>query len=362
MANRLIRYDATLFRRSLADAFQGKRDILLLLLLALIGFAWLRDQAASARTLALPPEAVWWAALAGPAGFGWQRLAGLRLAWLTEHSALAPAALDPPTRGFYLATAHLLVAAPCLAGAALLGTFAARLGTALGLAAAAYALGAGLASITPAMRKAAGRVEPEPGPAAPSPRQGRRAVIEIVLRRQVPGPGHPLVRAGLVLAGNFTLTLCAGWWGTDQPETLRFAAALAPSLATLLLASRFDAAMLGFLPYAGYRPAFIASAVSALPAASLAVAAMALLVIGPTANIGALSILVLVHLGFILVGIARSWLYPGRQKRAVDLQLQLEFAGLAAIAMLLPPLAVAAAGWRFLRFHRHCGARLWIQS
>jgi hypothetical protein len=46
----------------------------------------------------------------------------------------------------------------------------------------------------------------------------------------------------------------------------------------------------------------------------------------------------------------------------VDFQLQLEVAGLVAAAILLPPLAIAAAGWRFWHFHRHCRAKRWMQA
>jgi hypothetical protein len=172
---------------------------------------------------------------------------------------------------------------------------------------------------------------------------------------------HAAKRAALLVAGNFALTLAAGWWGRGQPEALRLAAMLLPSLAILLLGSRLDALMLGFLPYAGYRPAFIAAAVSALPAASLASAMLAVLLIGPAANASVLLILALVHFGFILVGIARAWLHPGRQPRSVDLQLQLEGAGLLAIAFLLPPLAIIGAGWRLWRFRLHCRALRWAQ-
>jgi hypothetical protein len=46
----------------------------------------------------------------------------------------------------------------------------------------------------------------------------------------------------------------------------------------------------------------------------------------------------------------------------VDFQLQLEVAGLVAAAILLPPLAIAAAGWRFWHFYRHCRAKRWMQA
>jgi hypothetical protein len=359
MANRLIRYEARLFRRSLADGFRGPADLALLALLAIVGIAWLRDRAMSAHAAPLPPEAIWFAALAGPAGFTLQRLARQRLAWLAEHSPLAPEALEAGGRRTYLGLGHLLSGLLVLAAAMVLGTALGRPVTALTIAATAYALGAGLASVMPAVREGSARGRQVP--IAPASGSGARAVVELVLRRQTISRSQAAKRAALLVAGNFALTLAAGWWGAEQPEALRVAAILLPSLAILLLSSRLDPAMLGFLPYAGYRPAFIAAAVSALPAASFAAALLAVLLTGSAANAGALLILALGHLGFILVGIARAWLYPGRLARSVDLQLQLEGAGLLAIAFLLPPLAIAAAGWRLWRFRLHCRALRWAQ-
>jgi len=358
MANRLIRYEARLFRRSVGDGFRGPADIALLVLLAIIAFAWLRDRAMSARTLALAPEAFWFAALAVPVGFTVQRLASQRLAWLAEHSPLAADALEGRARRLYLAIAHLIAAVPVFAAASLLATALDR-PAALAIAAAAYAIGAGSASIMP-IRRARSAAARDGSPAA-DPGSGGRAVLALVLRRQTGRRAQAATWAMLLVAGNFALTLAAGWWGTAQPDALRVAMMLLPSLVVLLMSSRLDAFMLGFLPYAGYTPAFIAAGVSALPAASLAASAMAAIMAGPAANIGVLMILVLGHAGFILIGIARAWLYPGRQPRSVDFQLQLEAAGLLAIAVLLPPLAIAGLGWRLWRFRLHCRSFRWVQ-
>lgn len=358
MANRLIRYEARLFRRSLADGFRGPADIALLVLVAIIGIAWLRDRAESAHALAVPPGALWGALLAGPVGFTMQRLAGQRLAWFAEHSPLAPDALGAKGRRTYLGTAHLVAALPVLAAASLLG---ASLGgpAAMLIATAAYGAGGALAFLVPTGRRRgvpARRDRP-----ARDPGRGGRAVFALVLRRQTSGASNGSVPAALLVTGNFALTLVAGWWGASQPEALRVALMLLPSMVVLLACSRLDPAMFGFLPYAGYSPAFIAAVVSALPAASLAASALAVVLTGPVANAGVLLILGLIHLGFILAGIARAWLYPGRQPRSVDLQLQFEGAGLLTVAFLLPPLAIAAAGWRLWRFRQHCCGLRWTQ-
>jgi hypothetical protein len=353
MANRLIRYDAALLRRFLADGFRGPGDALLLALVAAIAVAWLRQQ-----RLILPPGAVWFALLAGPAGFAWQRLARLRLARLAEHSAVAAAALDRRERRAWLCLAHLLAGLPLLAGGALFGMAVGQPLTATGLAVAASAAGAGLAFVlsAPRWRLASGRSPPSVTPLG----SGRRAVLAIVLAKQTLGIRHPLLRAGLLLLASLILSLTAGWSGRGLTEPVRFALPLLPSLVVLLLSARLDAGLLAFLPSIGHRPAFIALAVSALPLGSLVAATGALLLIG--SGPGPFIVMVLAHLAFILLGISRAWLYPGRAARSVDLQLQLEFCGLVAAAIMLPPLAVAAALWRLRHFHNHCRAKRWMPA
>ena len=353
MANRLIRYDARLLRRFLADGFGGPADVLLLVLVVTIGAAWLRQQ-----VLALPPGAVWLALLAGPAGLAWQPLVPTRLAGLAERSPVAPAALARRERRAWLAAAHLLPGLPLLAGAILLGLATGRPWPAIGLAVIAYAAGAGLASILPAIRPGSG---PGGGQRSVMPLgRGPRAVIALVLARQCLGTRRPLLRAGLLLAASFMLTAMAGWWGRSMPAPLALILPFLPPLAVLLLTTRLDAALLAFLPAVGYRPGFIALAVAGLPAGSFLVAAIAFLLTGQ--GLGAIALLALGHLAFALVAIARAWLYPGRTKRSVELRLQLELTGLAAAAIMLPPLAIAAACWRLWHLHRHCRARRWLQA
>jgi hypothetical protein len=356
MPNRLIRYDAVLLRRNLADGFRGPADIVLLLAMVALGLFWLRFRI-GAVVPALPGEAAWLAALAGPAAFAWQRLARLRLARLAEHSPIAPAALETRSRRAYLGLARALAAPLLLVAAGLAGRAAGRPFAALGIAMLAYGVGAGLAQIVPEQWRRRGKstasttsIEALGG--------GGRAVLALVLRRQSLGPGRAFGRAGLMLATSFALTLAAGWWGEGRPEAMRFAMLVLPSLTLLLLAARLDAGLLAFLPAAGFGPGFSAFAVSALPAASLLVVGLAVLLTG--AGLAALAMLALLHLGFILVSIARAWLYPGRSARAVDLQVQLELAGLAAIALLLPPIAVALLLWRLWHFHRHCRDLRWM--
>jgi hypothetical protein len=357
MANRLIRYDAQLLRRNLADGFRGPADIVLLLVMAALALAWLRERIGAAPP-GLPDEAVWLAALAGPAAFAWHRLARNRLAHLAEHSPIASAALERRSRLGYFSLAHALAAPLLLAAAGLLGSAAGRPLAALGLLILAYGAGAGLARIMPDRRRGGGGAAASTAPAA-TLGAGHRAVLALILRRQSVGRGPAFARAGLMLAASFALTLAAGWWGEGRPEALRFALLLAPSLLLLLLAARLDAGLLAFLPAAGFGPGFGAFAVSALPAASLLVSSLAAVLGG--AGLAALAVLALLHLGFILLGIARAWLYPGRPARSVEFQLQLEVAGLAVAALLLPPLALAALLWRLWHFHRRCRALRWMQ-
>lgn len=352
MANRLIRYDTALLRRSLADGFREPLDLMLAAILVTLGLLWLRQQA-----LVLLPQAMWSATLAGPTGFTWQRRLRLRLVALQEHSPLAPAALASRGRRAWLAVMHLLVGLPLLAAAALLGIAAGRPLQAIGLAAAAYATGAALAASLPffGSRNSSGRGWPS---VAPLGCDGR-AVLELVLARQGLCTRRPLLRAWLLIVASFILTTMAGWWGEGLSAPLASILPFLPPLVLLLLTTRLDPVLLAFLPAAGYRPGFIALAVSALPAGAFVAGAGAFLLIGH--GIGPVAVLALGHLAFILIGIARAWLYPGRTKRSVDLQLQIEVAGLIIVALMLPPLAIVAACWRFRHFHAHCRAQRWTQ-
>ena len=353
MPNRLIRYDAALLRRFLADGFRGPADLVLLAVVGALALAWLRQ-----RTLTLPPDSVWVALLAGPAGFAWQRLVQLRLAGLAEHSPVAPAALGGTERRVWLAVAQLLFWLPLLAAATLLGVAAARPLAAIGLALGAGAAGVGLASILPGPR-ASRRAGPSSTPVRPLG-AGRRAVLAIVLARQTRGTRRPFARAAWLVAASLLLAVAAGWWGRTHPGPLALILPLLPPLILLLMSAQLDGALLAFLPAAGFRPGFIALAVSALPVASLLAGTTALLLTGQ--GIGVIAVLALAHLAFILIAIARAWLYPGRTRRSVDFQLQLEAMGLAAAAIMLPPLAVAAAAWRWRQFHNHCRAQLRVQA
>jgi hypothetical protein len=251
------------------------------------------------------------------------------------------------------------LAAPFLLVLALLiGAAAGRPGAGFGVAALAYPAGAALAALRPDLRRRkAGKAQTAASSAGLG--SGKAAMLALVLRRQGMGPGGPMRRAGVLPAAGFALTLAAGWWGQGRPEALRVALLLAPSLLVLLRAARLDAALLGFLPQAGFGPGFMALAVSALPIASFFAAGLAALIVG--AGPGVLAVLALAHLGFILTGVARAWLYPARQPRGVEFQLQLEIAGLAVIAFLLPPLALAALVWRLEMFRRHCRRLRWMQ-
>lgn len=350
MANRLLRYELLLFRNSFADAFGRARDKALLLVVLVIGAFWLRERLAGVAAPALPQGAVWLALLAAPAGFGWQRMVKARLDWLAEHSPLAAPALEARTRRAYLAAAHALAAIPLLAAAAMLGL------AGPGLAALAYGAGAGLASIP---RRVKGAQEEATRPPS-SPPAGQPA-LRAILRRQAFGGARPGRASAALVAATFALTFLAAWLTKGQPDALRFAAILAPPLLALLLTSRADAALIGFLPFAGYRPGFVALAVSALPVACLAASALAVAAAWPDHALAILVVLFLLHLAFVLTGIARAWLYPGRNGRSVDFQVQMEFFGLVLIAVLLPPLALVALAWRLWVLRRRHASLLWTQ-
>jgi hypothetical protein len=172
---------------------------------------------------------------------------------------------------------------------------------------------------------------------------------------------RPELAASLIVVATFALTIAALWPGGTQSDAIRLGVPVLPAFLALLITCRLDAALVGFLPYAGRGALSIGLAVSALPAACLFAAAAAILVARPPSTAALLAILVLLHLLFLIAGLARAWLYPGRNGRSVDLQVQIEFAGLALIATVLPPVALAALGWRLWWIERRHKRLVWIQ-
>jgi hypothetical protein len=364
MANLLLRYDLTLLRRSFAEGFARRRDKLLLLIVLGLVLLWLQEGIEAVGTASLPAETLWVAAVAGPVGFGWQRLIALRLEWLKEHSAVAPAALEATTRRRYLAAAHAAVALPLAAAATALAVATGRAAAVLAVAAAGYVLGLLLARLD--LEISLGRETGAPyGSALPQIEHRstgrRRAVLIAILRRQTLDSAYPLRAAGVIVAATLVLTAVGGSLARGAADAVEIGAVVLPSLLSLLLASRLDSVLIGFLPYAGYRPLSVALAVSALPAACFAAALAAVLVVGPPHASVASGVLALLYLGFMAIGIARAWLYPGRPGRSVDLQVQIELAGLVLIAVLMPPFAIVALGWRMWILHRRYLDRLWVQ-
>ena len=185
-------------------------------------------------------------------------------------------------------------------------------------------------------------------------------MFRAILRRQTLGSARPGRTVLLIVAASFALTAASIWLSRGLPDAVRLAAPMLPSLPALLAASRLDAELIGFLPYAGRRALATGLAVSAFPAANFAAAAAAIVALRPPQTIALLAILLLLHLVFIVAGLARAWLYPGRHARSVDLQVQIEFAGLALIFLMLPPLALAALVWRLWWLHRRYSRLIWM--
>ncbi len=360
MTNLLLRYELSQLRASLDETFARRRDRFLLVVIFAFVLLWLRERLGSAGAMTLPAEAAWAALLAGPSGFAWQRLLSLRVAWLQEHSAVARAALDSRVRAGYLAAAHLFAALLIGVAAAVLGFATGRKAVVDALAAASYAVGLGLAWLN--RESLLGGKPDESSSRAPSRLESRspdrrRAVLRAVLRRQTFDSARPEWAAAATLA----LTAAAGWAGRDQADAAQVALTLLPSLLCLLFVGRTDPILIGFLPYAGYRPWFVAAAVSLLPAGCFVAAAAAVLALNPPHAMTIFGILILLSVALIVIGIARAWLYPGRLGKAVDLQVQVEFAALLLIAFLLPPLAPVALAWRLWMFRRRYLGLLWVQ-
>jgi len=360
MPNRLLLYDLVLFRRSFADAFSRPRDKLLLVLMLAFAFFWLRARVGEVAASSLPPETAWWGGLAGLISFGWQRLLVRRLTWFTQESALTADALARPGRRLYLAVAHLPLLMLVVPAVAMVGMASGRALATGAAAALAYLAGVALASIETAPRHPPAPGDADDGGAPYRGPAGSRAVLHAVVRFQTLSGGRPSLAAGATILAAFLLTLAGCWFARDADDIARFAAALLPAVLPLIAATRLDSGLLGFLPFAGYRPSFVAFAVSALPVASLAGIAAAILLARPEGWPVMLGVLLLLGLLFALIAVARAWLYPGRSARAVHLQLQIELAGLIVIAFLLPPAAPVALGVRLWLLHRRYSSLLWM--
>ena len=349
MQNRLFRYETMLFRRSFADAFGRTSDrILLAVVLGIAVLAvpgWLE---AVALPRWLMPVA------AAMLAFGWQRAVRTRLSWLERESLFAAEALETRTRAKYAAAAHALLAIPSLGVAiatASAGPVATLLLTLLGYA-------AGIAAAFPRLPRFAER--PVPAPALASSATGRRALFRAILARQTFGSAAPEAAALVLFAAVFLLTFGGALGLSAQSSPVASITICLPALACLLLlATRLDAQLLGFLPYAGHGPGFIALALCALPAGGFAAASAAIAIAAPERTMLLLP-LFLLHLTVAIVSMFRAWLYPGRNPRSVDLQVQVEFAALLMIGWLVPPLALVALAWRTAKLASDHRSLRWV--
>lgn len=354
----LLRYEVALFARSFADAFSRTRDRLLLAIVLVLGLLWLRQGIAAPGGFGLPRGSALLALAAAPVAFQWSRLATGRLAWLAQDSALAPRAADRGAQRHYLLAAHLLLLVPTLLAAALLGLAAGRTLMSIGLAAAAY--GAGL--LAAAVRSGAVRSKlavREPSGPVPRPLSGHRTALLALLRVQVLNAARPGLAILLLLAANALLTFAGASFARDSAPAVQVAASALPSLLLVAATARNDARFGGFLAFAGRSSGFVALAVSALTAASFTAAAAATLAGGAAG--AAIVTLLFLHLGAALVAIARIWLSPGRDGRRVDLQVQLEAAGLVVVGLILPPLGLVALAFRLWRLRGSYRASIWLQ-
>lgn len=358
MAAPLLRYDLLLARRSFADSFSTARDRLLLAMVAVLAVLWMRDAATRAAP-SLPPGAAMMALLAGPAAYGWNAAALRRLDWFRESSVLAPQALLPRAGSSYIAFAQLPLLSILAAGVLFLGAFTGAPSRASAIAILSY--GAGLALAAGAGKRAerpaatADAARRKGGTNCPGPFQALLAV-------QTFGGDRPVRSASLLIAGAALSTLAGCLVAAHQPAAARFAAALAPSVLLLVATARNAPDIVGLLAFAGYRAASVARFVCAIPAANLAAASIALLLVRPEGWPAMLESLLLLHLLAALVATARAWLSPGRPARRVDVQVQLEILALLIVGTLFAPLVPPVAAWRLRLIHRHYSRSLWVQG
>jgi hypothetical protein len=176
---------------------------------------------------------------------------------------------------------------------------------------------------------------------------------------QVLNAARPGLASLLLVAANALLTFAGVSFARASSQAVEVAASILPSLVLVAATARNDARLGGFLAFAGHSPGFAALAVAALPAASFAAASAAAVAGGAAAP--AIVTLLFLHLAAALVAIARIWLSPGRDGRRVDLQVQLEAAGLVVVGLIMPPLGLVALAFRLWRLRAAYRASLWLQ-
>ena len=355
--NALLRYELALFGRSFTDAFSRARDRVLLGIVVVLGLLWLHATLRGAGAASLPHGSEWLALAAAPLSFSWNVMLLRRLAWLVEHSPLAAAAAVPGSRGRYLVVAQLPVLIPAVLAAIVIGAGLWRLEVAAGAAVLSYALGLIAAQLWLRLRSArwsGTRLAQRPGEQI----AGRHAAFLSLLRVQVRGAARPVRAAILLVLCNALLTFAACMVADGQ--MLRFAAAALPSLLLLAATARNDSQLVGFLAFRGHSAGFVALAVSAIPAASLVAAIVAVFICGSPGSLSMLGFLLLLHLGAALIAVARAWLSPGRDGRRVDLQVQIEAAALAVAAFVFPPLAAALLLGRMWTLRRGYASSMWL--
>jgi hypothetical protein len=354
----LLRYEFALFARSFADAFNRTRDRLLVAAVLVLALLWLRQAIAAPGGPGLPGRAALLALAAAPVAYQWSRLATGRLAWLAEESALAPRAADREVRWRYLVAAHLIALVPTLLAATLLGLAAGRTATAAGLAAAAYGSGVMAAELRSRIVRSNISVRARGGLVL-RPLSGPRTALLALVRVQVLNAARPGLAGFLLLAANALLTFVGALLTRDSEQAVQVAASALPSLLLVAATARNDARLGGFLAFAGHPSGFVALGVAALPAASFAAASISALAGGAAG--AAIATLAFLHAGAALVAIARIWLSPGRDGRRVDLQVQLEAAGLLVVALIMLPLGLVALAFRLWRIRGTWRDSIWIQ-
>jgi len=355
--NRLIIYELTLFRRSFADAFGRTRDKVLLALVVALALLALRGGMPAIPQVREGPIIL--AAIVALTLFSWHRMVLRRLSWFGEHSPLAPDALCPGSRRSYVTATQL---PPLLALALGVLTLASATGIPAAWAASllGWATGVGAATWLNSLPKSQITVRKSLPPLQSRVRRQQPALFAI-LRHQLFHVASPVRALLLIVGGTASITIAASILAAGGPAPLRFAAALMPSTALLLLTSRNDGRLIGLLAFAGYSAAATAMAISILPGLSFFAAVVALLIARPSDWPAMVGLLLIVHASAYLVAIARAWLSPGRDGRSVDLQVQLELAALLALIIQILPLAPLALLARLYLLQRRYRSLLWVQ-
>ncbi|MFN3728047.1 MAG: hypothetical protein ACK4SZ_17280 [Allosphingosinicella sp.] len=347
-------YDLLILRRGAAAAFSGKRDMLLLALMAASGalFAWTAAGEIADKAAALPLALK--AVLVGLGGLAVANTVAARLGHLRAHSILARDALQG---GPAVTHAGFWSAPPLLAALAVFARGpepAVEIGALLAACGAGAAAALGSRALSRQLRHwIAQRRGGEPRAALPDLEVGtrRQRMARLLIARsglrQVPAAVNVVLFAALGAALGLLVPFRAS-------GPLVFVLPIMGLAAALLVgrALRQPPSLLRYLLFLGIMPtvaALVPLLLGAVLVAGFVIAAASIGAIPPAWLAGGAAA-VLLFLGSI--ALLRAYHHAAKSRQAAALALQIDLALIAATALIAPPFAPALLAARLWMLHR----------